>query len=59
MYEKYYTYGNIARHDGDNLTSSVRESIEWGYRDLKDNWRALDYNKLLRLKGMPVGKMMI
>ena len=56
-----------ARHQGDNLTprqiaenklfSSVRECIEWGYRDIKERWRALDYKKLLRIRNMPVGKM--
>ena len=56
-----------ARHQGDNLNerqitenelfSSVRESIEWGYRDIKESGVLWTIKKLLRIQNMPIGKM--
>jgi hypothetical protein len=37
--------------------SSVRESIEWNYKDLKTTWKYIDYKHALKLQNQPVAKM--
>ena len=54
-------------HNYDNMTplelaqnrvmSSVRETIEWSYKDMGQLFPLLNYDKVLKMRGMPVGKM--
>ena len=56
-----------ARHNYDNMTllelaenrvmSSVRETIEWSYKDMGQLFPLLNYDKVLKMRSMPVGKM--
>jgi phospho-2-dehydro-3-deoxyheptonate aldolase len=37
--------------------SSVRESVEWGYKDLKTIWKVCDWRNVLKLKNQPNAKI--
>jgi hypothetical protein len=37
--------------------SSVREIIEWSYKDVKQLWKYCDYKHVLQLRKQPVGKI--
>ena len=37
--------------------SSVRESIEWSYKDVKQLWKYCDYKHILQLRKQPVAKI--
>jgi hypothetical protein len=37
--------------------SSLREAIEWDYKDLKQQWKYMDYRHALKLKNQPVSKI--
>ena len=38
--------------------ASVRETIEWTYKDDKGLWKYCDYKHVLHLRGQPVAKIM-
>ena len=38
--------------------NSVRESIEWSYKDAKSIWKYMDYKILLQLKKQPLAKIL-
>ena len=38
--------------------SSVRETIEWSYKDVKVLWKYCDYKHVLQMRKQPVGKIM-
>ena len=58
-----------SRHNGNNLSrraklenkalSSCREVIEWDYGQLFTQWKRLDYARGLRIRVMPVAKIML
>ncbi len=37
--------------------SSLRQPIEWDYKDLKVTWKYMDYRHVLKLKNQPVAKI--
>ena len=37
--------------------SSVREIIEWSYKDVKQQWKYCDYKHILQLRKQPVAKI--
>jgi hypothetical protein len=37
--------------------SSVRETIEWKYRDIKTTWKLCDYRHALKIREQPVAKI--
>ncbi len=61
---QYAPFGDSAYEDIDGMKSgggrgmaSVRESIEWSYKDLKTMWKYMDYKHVLKLRGQSVGKI--
>lgn len=38
--------------------SSVRETVEWSYKDVKGMWKYLDYRHVMKLRQQPVAKIM-
>jgi hypothetical protein len=62
---KFKMYGDSAYFDDEFLAtgggrgmSSVRESVEWGYKDLKTIWKVCDWRNVLKLRDQPVAKIM-
>jgi hypothetical protein len=47
----------IVTGDGRGM-SSVREPIEWDYKDLKTMWKAIDYKHALKMRNQPISKIM-
>jgi hypothetical protein len=37
--------------------NSVRETIEWSYKDLKTQWKFMDYKHCLQLRKQPLAKI--
>lgn len=37
--------------------SSVRETIEWNYKDLKEQWKYCNWKVVLKLRKQPVAKI--
>jgi hypothetical protein len=63
---KYIMHGDSAYGISDFLISgggrgmaAVREIIEWDYGDLKGLWKCMDYKTVLKMKGQPVGKIVL
>ena len=63
---KYAIFGDSAYMDDDYLLtgggrgmSSVREPIEWDYKDVKSQWKYLDYKHALKIKNQPLAKIVI
>jgi hypothetical protein len=63
---KFKLFGDSAYSDSDYIVtgggrglSSVRETIEWDYKDLKTYWKYLDYKHALQLRRQPLGKIML
>jgi hypothetical protein len=61
---QYKMFGDSAYTDGPYMVTgggrglaSVRETIEWEYKDLKTYWKYCDYRHVLKIKGQPVGKI--
>lgn len=61
---KFKMYGDSAYFDDDFMVtgggrgmSSVRETIEWSYKDLKMTWRYCNWRNVLQLRKQPVGKI--
>ena len=61
---KFKIYGDSAYDDDELLVSgagrgmsSERESIEWRYKDLKMQWKYLDYKHCLKLRRQPLAKI--
>ena len=52
----YYNNEYIGVGDGRGM-SSVRETIEWSYKDVKTLWKFCDYKHVLQLRKQPVGKI--
>jgi hypothetical protein len=53
-----YTNGAHIRVVGDGRGwSSLREAIEWGYKDLKTLWKYIDYRHSLKLRKQPIAKI--
>ena len=57
-------FGDSAYSDNDVLgtgggrgMASVRECVEWSYKDLKSQWKYLDYRHVLQLRSQPIGKI--
>ena len=62
---KFKIFGDSAYFDDEFLAtgggrgmSSVRESVEWGYKDLKTIWKVCDWRNVLKLRNQPVAKIM-
>jgi hypothetical protein len=62
---KFKLFGDSAYFDDEYLAtgggrgmSSVRESVEWGYKDLKTIWKVCDWRNVLKLRSQPVAKIM-
>jgi len=62
---KYKIHGDSAYYDNKNLgtgggrgMASVRETVEWTYKDDKGLWKYLDYKHVLKLRNQPVAKIM-
>jgi hypothetical protein len=62
---KFKMHGDSAYFDDEYLVtgggggmSSVRESVEWGYKDLKTIWKVCDWRNVLKLRNQPVAKIM-
>ena len=47
----------IVSIEGGRGMSSVRECIEWDYKDMKMQWKYCDYKHCLKLRKQPVGKI--
>ena len=63
---KYAIFGDSAYMDDDFFLtgggrgmSSVRESVEWEYKDVKSQWKYLDYKHALKIKNQPLAKIVI
>jgi hypothetical protein len=61
---KYKMYGDSAYFDDDFMVtgggcglSSVRETIEWSYKDIKVQWKYLNFKYCLTLKNQPLAKI--
>lgn len=62
---KFKMLGDSAYSEGINMQivgngrgwSSLREPIEWDYKDLKTQWKYLDYSHGLKLRSQPVAKI--
>lgn len=61
---KFKIYGDSAYQNSDYIVSgggigmsSVRETIEWSYKDLKTYWKICDYRHVLKLRQQPVAKI--
>jgi hypothetical protein len=39
--------------------ASVREVIEWTYKDMKTQWKYCDYKHVTKLRKQPVGKIVL
>ena len=39
--------------------SSVRETIEWDYKDLKGLWKCTDYKNGLKMRKQPIAKIFL
>jgi hypothetical protein len=62
---KYKIHGDSAYYDNKNLgtgggrgMASVRETVEWTFKDDKGLWKYLDYKHVLKLHNQPVAKIM-
>ena len=62
---KFKMHGDSAYFDDEFLAtgggrgmSSVRESVEWGYKDLKTIWKVCDWTNVFKLRNQPVAKIM-
>lgn len=58
-------FGDSAYFDDDYMVTgggrgiaSVRETIEWTYKDLKTVWKYCDYRHCLKMRNQPLGKIM-
>jgi len=62
---KFKILGDSAYSDSDYMVTgeglrglaSIREPIEWDYKDLKTLWKYCDYKKALQLKKQPLAKI--
>jgi hypothetical protein len=61
---KYTIFGDSAysvsqwiKSGGGRGMSSVRETIEWKYKDIKTTWKYCDYEHALKLRNQPIGKI--
>jgi hypothetical protein len=61
---KYIIFGDSAYTDDDYLLTgggrgmaSVREPVEWEYKDLKGQWKYLDYRHALKITNQPLAKI--
>jgi len=61
---QFKLYGDSAYFDDEYMVtgggrgmSSVRETIEWGYKDLKTYWKYCDYRHCLKLRQQPLAKI--
>lgn len=52
-----YPNGNVLRSGGGRVMASVRETIEWSYKDEKGQWQYIDYKHVLKLNQQPIGKI--
>jgi hypothetical protein len=39
--------------------ASVRQSIEWNYKDIKTQWKYCDYKHALKLNNQPLSKIVL
>lgn len=63
---QFKIHGDSAYFDDEYLATgggrgmaSVRESIEWSYKDLKNTWKVCEWKICLKLKNQPIAKMML
>jgi hypothetical protein len=61
---KYKIYGDSAYHPSEVLVvgngrgmSSLRETIEWDYKDLKEQWKHCNWKIVLNLRKQPIAKI--
>ena len=52
-----YVNGVVLATGGGRGMASVRESIEWTYKDLKTLWKYMDYRHVLQLRKQPIAKI--
>ena len=52
-----YVTGRVLQCGGGRGMASVRESIEWTYKDLKGEWKYMDYRHVLQLRKQPIAKI--
>jgi hypothetical protein len=52
----YYNDDYIGSGGGKGM-ASVRETIEWSYKDIKSQWKYCDYKTVLELRRQPVAKI--
>ena len=62
--QKFKMYGDSAYFNDEYLVTgrprgmhSVREIIEWWYKDLKTNWKVCNWKVCLKLRQQPVAKI--
>ena len=53
-----YSNSIVMHVGGGRGMSSVRESIEWSYKDIKEQWKYCDYSRVMQLRKQPVAKIM-
>ena len=61
---QYCAFGDSAYSPDEYILSgggrgmaSVRESVEWTYKDIKTQWKYCDYRHCLQLRNQPLGKI--
>ena len=52
-----YVDGPVMGTGGGRGMASVRETIEWSYKDLKSQWKYCDYRHVLQVRKQPVAKI--
>ena len=52
-----YNDGPVFGTGGGRGMASVREAAEWSYKDLKGQWKYLDYRHVLQLRKQPIAKI--
>jgi len=63
---QYVTFGDSAYGDDDYILtgggrgiSSCRETVEWEYKDVKGQWKYLDYKHALKITNQPLANIVI
>ena len=52
-----YSEDNYLASGGGRGMASVRETIEWNYKDVKTTWKYIDYKHALKLHNQPLAKI--
>ena len=52
-----YADGRVLGTGGGRGMASVRETIEWSYKDLKAQWKYCDYRHVLQVRKQPIAKI--